>query len=109
LCESHDASPQAFVPAVQAPCPHPHAKIAPSCAEYHSLSRRIDRIVSAKDVLPTEPSAARRLSLTCGDNREFYEAGRDPDVSLPQEIVGTVIFTAGMVGAILFVLSVFIL
>ena len=41
--------------------------------------------------------------------REFHERGREPDISLPQEIVGTTIFTAGMVGVILFVLTVFIL
>lgn len=42
-------------------------------------------------------------------SREFYETGREPEIGLTQEIIGTVIFTAGLVGLILFVLTVFIL
>ena len=55
------------------------------------------------------PFFDREAVMTYEHGRKFYEGRREPDVSLPQEIVGTTIFTAGMVGAILFVLTVFIL
>jgi hypothetical protein len=47
--------------------------------------------------------------MTYESSREFYESHRQPEIGLAQEIVGTAIFTAGIVGLILFVLSVFIL
>jgi hypothetical protein len=47
--------------------------------------------------------------MTYESSREFYEARREPEIGLMQEIVGTVIFTVGAVGLILFVLTVFIL
>jgi len=57
----------------------------------------------------SSPFFDREAVMTYEHGREFYEGRRDPDISLPREIVATAIFTAGMVGAILFVLCNFIL
>lgn len=43
------------------------------------------------------------------DDRDLFERKHHQDVSLPREIVGTVVFTATMVGTILFVLCNFVL
>lgn len=43
------------------------------------------------------------------ENHCIYENHCEPEISLSEEIIGTSIFTIGMVGLILFVLTVFIL
>jgi hypothetical protein len=48
-------------------------------------------------------------AVMCYDYREYIENRRQADIGLSREIAGTAIFTAGTVGAILFVLTVFIL
>jgi hypothetical protein len=55
------------------------------------------------------PIYRQRGAMIYDDIREFCENQREHDVSRPQEIVGTAVFTAGMVSVILFVLTNFIL
>jgi len=43
------------------------------------------------------------------ENHCIYDSHCTPEISLSEEIIGTSIFTIGMVGLILFVLTVFIL
>jgi hypothetical protein len=45
--------------------------------------------------------------MICQSYREFCQGRRKSEISMTQEIVGTVIFTAGTVGLILIVLAAF--
>jgi hypothetical protein len=44
--------------------------------------------------------------MICESYREFCQGRRKSEISMTQEIVGTVIFTAGTVGLILFALAI---
>jgi hypothetical protein len=55
------------------------------------------------------PCSDKEAAMSYDDYREALERRHEQGVSLPQEIVATAIFTAGVIGAIMFVLCNFVL